>query len=464
MKRPRIVCTVAPKDWFGGRDYLGGQVMTDAVAGLGYELFLLDTGCFLLQDGPGIEDALRRLRVFAPDVAISTPNASYGLAVQIDVAGTMCNVFTDVLRIPLALCWDDPLGQFAGQFLSPLPATPAESRPGAMQRLRSGINQPLIFHYGWDTGHIQSMVDLGLLAEGAAVFDMLPAKAAYLDYGLTHGVSSSFDQDVCFAGNVYLNQITADPLAQIPEIAHLVERITARKLADFRHSAWDLLIDEIQRMPDADLVRLKFSPDETAFWQAYRYIVWVAVNTRVRMGVLSSVRRPVDFYGGFADPEGLDGLKASCNIRYRGSVDYITELPRVFHRSRITVDVTNQLAQRSVPGKFFECFAAGGFMLIDRRPDLIAAFGDAGEAISYSSVDELNAKIDYYLTHESARRDLILYFQERMRREHSPEAYVFRMITDLQERAAARARLSAPAAPCSFVPVSQLDPAEFTTS
>ena len=438
MPPPRIVCTVPPAAWFGGRDYLGGKVLTDALADLDCELFLLDTECFFQQDGSRIEESLRRLRQFAPDVAISTPNAGYGLGVQIGVGGRSRNVFTDLLEIPLALCWDDPLGQFSGHFLSPLPGSAGESKPGALQRLRTGVNHPLIAHYGWDTGHIQTMVDLGLLPEGKAVFDMLPAKPAYLDCGQRLGVSSSFDQDVCFAGNVYLNQITADPLYRVPEIAAMVERITERKLTDFTHSAWDLFIDEIQRLSDADLLRLKLSPHETFFWQAYRYIVWVAANTRVRMSVLSGVRHPIDFYGAFADPEGVSRLGDYLNVRYRGSVDYIRELPQVFNRSKITVDVTNQLAQRSVPAKFFECFAAGGFMLLDRRPDLIATFGDTARAVTYNSVDELNTKIDYYLTHESERTDLIHHFQQRIRQEHSTQAWLSRILTDLQQRAVPR--------------------------
>ena len=66
----------------------------------------------------------------------------------------------------------------------------------------------------------------------------------------------------------------------------------------------------------------------------------------------------------------------------------------MFNRSKITVDVTNRLAQHSVPAKFMECFAAGGFMRVDRPPDLVAAFGDAATAVTYTTLDELNAKID----------------------------------------------------------------------
>lgn len=438
--RPRIVCTVPPQEWFGGRDYLGSKVLTDAIADLGYETFLLDTECFFARDAPAMDEALRTVREFAPDLAIATPNAGYGLGVQVNVEGTLKNVFTDLLEIPLALCWDDPLGQFAGAFLSPLPKSMGQSRPGALERLRSGIAHPLIRHYGWDTGHIQTMVDLGLVDEGRTAFHMLPAKQAYLDCGNAAGSPVAYEQDVCFAGNVYLNQVTADPLHKFPAIVQLAERVAARKLADFSPSTWELLLDELRRLPDADRARLKLLPDETFFWQAYRYIVWVAVNTRVRMGVLAGIARTVDFYGAFADPKSVDLLKDYPNVRYRGSVDYVRELPQVFNRSRITVDVTNQLAQRSVPAKFMECFAAGGFMLIDRRPDLIAAFGDAAMAVTYTSLDELNAKIEYYLTHESERRDLVGHFKHTIQRDFSTQTWLSRMIDHLLSQRGLRRR------------------------
>ena len=444
MTRPRIVCTVAPPTWFGGRDYLGGKVLTDAIADLGYELFLLDIECFLLRDGPRIDEALRSVRQFAPAIAIGFPNAGYGLAAQVEVAGRLKNVFTDLLEVPLALGWDDPLGQFSGTFLSPLPESIKYSRPGALQRIRDGLAHPLIRHYGWDTGHIQTMVDLGLLREGQAAFDMLPTKQAYIDCGNAAKSPVAFEQDVCFVGNVYLNQLTADRLHQIPQIAHLGERIAARKLADFAPSTWELLISELQQLPEPDRERLKLSFDESFFWQAYRYIVWVAANTRVRMGVLSGVAHTIDFYGAFADPESVRLLKNYPNIRYRGSVDYVRELPNVFNRSRITVDVTNQLAHHSVPAKFVECFAAGGFMLVDRRPDLIATFGDAATAVTYTSLDELNAKIEYYLTHEKERTDLIGYFKHTIQRNHTTHSWLSSILGDLISRARTRGRGSAP--------------------
>jgi hypothetical protein len=388
---------------------------------------------------------VRSVRQFAPDIAIAFPNAGYGLGTQVHVAGQLKNLFTDLLEIPLALAWDDPLGQFSGAFLSPLPESMNDSHSGALQRMRDGIAHPRIRHYAWDTGHIRTMMDLGLIREGQAAFAMLPTKQAYIDCGNVPRSSIAFERDVCFVGNVYLNQLTAEPLHQILEIAQLGERLAAHKLADFAPSTWDLLTTELQRLPDAERARLKLSPDESFFWRAYRYLVWVAANTRVRMGVLSAVAHTVDFYGAFADPESVRLLKDYPNIRYRGSVDYVSELPQVFNRTRITVDVTNQLAQRSAPAKFVECFAAGGFMLVDRRPDLIAAFGDAGTAVTYTSLEELNTKIDYYLTREKERTELIGHFKQTIQRDFTTRTWVSRVVDDLTSQVHTRrpARASA---------------------
>ena len=171
------------------------------------------------------------------------------------------------------------------------------------------------------------------------------------------------------------------------------------------------------------------------------------------MGVLTAVAHTVDFYGAFADPESVSLLQQYPNIRYRGSVDYVRELPQVFNRTRITVDVTNQLAQRSAPAKFVECFAAGGFMLLDRRPDLIAAFGDAATAVTYTTLDELNTKIDYYLTHEKERTELIGHLKQTIQRDYTTQTWVSRVVDDLMSRADARRRASAPAGPGDAEPL-----------
>jgi spore maturation protein CgeB len=65
------------------------------------------------------------------------------------------------------------------------------------------------------------------------------------------------------------------------------------------------------------------------------------------------------------------------------------------------------------------CFAADGFMLLDRKQDFVELFGELGEAVSFSSLGELQAKLDYYLSNEDERRAIAEALRERIREHHS---------------------------------------------
>ena len=65
-------------------------------------------------------------------------------------------------------------------------------------------------------------------------------------------------------------------------------------------------------------------------------------------------------------------------------------------RHEVTVDVFNPGSVHGYSHKPMLAFAAGGFMLVDRRRDFVRAFGDAGEQVTYDQ--DLDAKIDRFLT------------------------------------------------------------------
>ena len=123
------------------------------------------------------------------------------------------------------------------------------------------------------------------------------------------------------------------------------------------------------------------------------------------MRVLTNIKKKVDFFGNFADPES--GLLLGENIIFNGNLDFFKELPRAFEETKITIDVTNSLSINGVTGKFYECFASNGFMLIDYKSDLQDLLGSLnGKKIMYKTLSELNDKISYYLNHPNEREEL----------------------------------------------------------
>ena len=73
-------------------------------------------------------------------------------------------------------------------------------------------------------------------------------------------------------------------------------------------------------------------------------------------------------------------------------------------RHTITVDVFNPGSIHGYSHKPMMAFAAGGFMLVNRRRDFLHAFGEAGEAVSYDQ--DLGAKIDRFLTNPKYLREV----------------------------------------------------------
>ena len=102
-------------------------------------------------------------------------------------------------------------------------------------------------------------------------------------------------------------------------------------------------------------------------------------------------------------------------------------------------------------------FAAGGFVLMNRQRDFVDTFGDEGEAVSYSSPDELAAKIDLYLTKPALRREIGSAIREKLFARHSLHATLARVLEQAAAEIAQREPRTEPAQRQS-VPVLDLLP------
>ena len=91
-------------------------------------------------------------------------------------------------------------------------------------------------------------------------------------------------------------------------------------------------------------------------------------------------------------------------IKNEGSVDYLTEMPLVFHDSRINIHITLRSITSGVSQRVLDVLACGGFLLTNYQPEIAEYFVDGEELVMYSDFNDMYAKIDYYLAHEEERR------------------------------------------------------------
>ena len=409
----RVVVPIPPKQWFGGQDRRGVLAVFKSIQErFGTTFYQLDTTPFANGDIRKQKDAIENLRAYRPHLAIS--QANYALLSSVRSGEGRANIFTDVLKIPLMMIWDHGLFAFPSMILSPLAERAEDSRPGSLHKVCEVIDTPMMHHFPIDTGQVAEMRRIGMMHSEQV--ETVPAMAydSFLDFGLNE--RSGYINDVAFFGNVLLSDqyrlITDTSIA-----GRCREAVISAKLATPSAPAWNLLVERVEALSSHDRTESRLDYDQSFFWHFANNLVGVHCNTQSRMQVLENLRRKVAFYGAFADPGGIPRLKESGHIDFKGDVHFSNELPRAYAGTRITVDVTNAAFITNCSTKPICCFASGGFALFDYKPDPVNHLGSDVEKVMFRTFDELNAKIDYFLTNEREREALGDHLRDMIRRK-----------------------------------------------
>ena len=111
-----------------------------------------------------------------------------------------------------------------------------------------------------------------------------------------------------------------------------------------------------------------------------------------------------------------------------GIVDYVSQMPVVFHNSKINLNMSLRSIQSGIPLRALDIMGAGGFLLSNYQPELAEYFEDAKELALYASPRELLDKAAYYLSHEEERRQIAAAGLRKVRELFSYEVRVKRML------------------------------------
>ncbi len=112
----------------------------------------------------------------------------------------------------------------------------------------------------------------------------------------------------------------------------------------------------------------------------------------------------LDIFGG--DPSYLHGkpptrIINNKNIKYHDSTNYC-ETQYVYANSKINLNITALQFDDAVVNRVIDVGAVGGFILTDWKPGL-QNLTSVYKEISYTTIDELTYKINYFLSHEEER-------------------------------------------------------------
>lgn len=150
--------------------------------------------------------------------------------------------------------------------------------------------------------------------------------------------------------------------------------------------------------------------------QFFIQFVYKKITSLERVELLKALseRHDVTLFSGNTDAE-LE------HVRYKGYVDYEKGMPRVFHNSRINLNISLRSITSGIPLRCMDIMGAGGFLLSNYQPELNEFFVDGEEMVMFTSRDDLMNKVEYYLGHDRERCDIAMNGCRKMHDEYSME-------------------------------------------
>lgn len=228
----------------------------------------------------------------------------------------------------------------------------------------------------------------------------------------------SFSHDISFVGSLYTEKCPYDSLS-IPSDytrGYLESLMTAQEKIYGSYFIEECLDDKlvneiISHNPDFYTV-----PENTCFQNKSvlaQYYIGNKITSQERIHVLTLLGNhfPVHIYTK-SNTSGLPLI--NC-----GSARSHTEMPLIFHNSKINLNITSRSIRSGIPLRVFDVLACGGFLITNYQPELEEFFTPGSDIVVYSDISELVDLVHYYLLHEEERKKIAKNGYQKLRSFHT---------------------------------------------
>ena len=240
-------------------------------------------------------------------------------------------------------------------------------------------------------------------AEGIETVRYMPLPVRTFEYSFP--TDERYDHDISFLGNLYDKD--RDQFGLIKTFPEYIEGYTeAAIVAQEKIFGYDLISNVINEEVYKEISKYV----NTELGDNYRkcgYDIFknmmrkrVTMNERIRILKELGSRFTVDFYSESARPE--------LPVNFMGYADYETQMPEIFYRSKININVTLRSIQTGIPLRVMDILGAGGFCITNYQPEIDEYFENGVDIVWYEDMDDLINKAAYYLEHDEEREAIAL--------------------------------------------------------
>ena len=107
------------------------------------------------------------------------------------------------------------------------------------------------------------------------------------------------------------------------------------------------------------------------------------------------------------------------NVKCMGYADYYTQMPQVFQQSKINLNISLKIIKSGVPLRVFDVLASGGFLVTNFQPEMAEFFTVGEDFVVYENLEDMYAKVNYYLRNDSEREAIARHGEETIRKYYT---------------------------------------------
>ena len=239
---------------------------------------------------------------------------------------------------------------------------------------------------------------------------------------------AKFSNDISFVGSLYTEKCDYHKLGQLSDYlqGYLYSIMTAQSKVYGYHFLESLLSDSIvSELSTIAKNQCDFEgvTPENARSSYAQFLLDPIVSAIERISTMKllGAHFPVNLYTA-SDTTGL-------SVKNCGTVKTLTEMPLVFHHSKINLNITAKAIRNGLPLRIFDILGCGGFLLTNYQPELTDYFTPGYDIVYYTDEEDLLKKAEYYLEHDKERTEIAQNGFDTITKKHTYPQRLLEMLT-----------------------------------
>lgn len=245
------------------------------------------------------------------------------------------------------------------------------------------------------------------------------SKQKVISGAIRDGSAAGFGCDISFVGSLYNEKNPMNDLVDAPDYlkGYLYALCEAQLRVYGYYFVQEMLTDEVIRLFRSsvkDYYEMKADNHLTDRMIIGQHYLGANITSMERQRLIKCVAKtfPIDVYTR-SDMDPTEG----ANIR--GGCKTLTEMPVIFHESKINLNPTAKAIRSGIPLRVFDIFACEGFMISNYQTELCELFVPGEDFVFYESIEQVPELADHYLRHEKERREIAHNGYVKVREQYS---------------------------------------------